>query len=359
MTECLPSLFAEGVRIASVCILGGLFCVTGCNKPTVDKSTATLMSFSNASQTLSARVLPAVIRLDVDYQHTPVNDQFEYYYGSDPGQSQIGSGVIISKDGLALTNYHVVRGAKSIYVSLLDGRKAEAEIVGTDALTDLALLRLPFSDLPAIQWSDSDKLYAGALVWSFGSPWGLDGSVSLGVISSSLRNIHQDNPFHDYLQTDASINPGISGGPLINAAGKIVGICTAIEGDQFSGIGYAIPTNVAKAVAKQLQEHGKIDRAWIGVELSEIRQDDAILAGLPDVRGAILRNFADPKTPAEIAGLKAGDLLLEVNGEKVSGPKHAQRLIASAKVDAPLEVLIQRQSVTSKIVVSPKIRPTN
>lgn len=331
----------------------------GCKKATTDPATVVLLNLSNASQKLASRVMPGVIQLDVNYQRQPVNDHFQDYYGVTPKPYQVGSGVIISSDGYALTNYHVVRGAQSIKVTLNDGRQVKAEVVGTDALTDIALLRLPLKDLTAIPWGDSDKAYAGSFAWSFGSPLEMSSSVSLGIISSSsTRSYSADNPFHDFLQTDASINPGSSGGPLIDATGKIVGINTAIAGDQFTGVGFAIPSKVAQDVANNLREHGKIDRAWIGVDLTAVNQSEAILAGRNNIAGSAVRGFVTSQTPAENVGIRVGDLILEIDGVKVSGPTHAIRLIAQAKIDQPLKVLIQRKSESKTIEVSPKTLPT-
>lgn len=330
--------------------------VAGCSKPTVDKSTAMLMSFSNASQNLSARVLPTVIRLDVSYQKQSLTDQIEAKLGATSKEPQVGSGVIISKDGYAVTNHHVLNGAQNINVTLADGRQVKAELVGTDEATDLGLIKLPLTDLPAAEWGDSAKIYAGALVWSFGTPFGMNRSVSMGVISSPPRAQYSDTPLNNdlYIQTDAVIIQGSSGGPLVDAAGKVIGINAAHLGDQFEGVGFAIPSNVAKDVSKQLKEHGKIDRAWIGVELAGISQDDAILAGRSDTAGAKIRRFTNANTPAESEGLKPGDLIIEMNGIKVSNQSHAMGLIRESKINEPLKILVQRQRESVTITVHPQ-----
>ncbi len=332
-----------------------LFLTIGCAQrdATGIEDSQMLIQLSKSSEAIVAKVAPSVVRIDVAYGREVVSDRLEDFFGALPEQAQIGSGVIVDRNGSILTNYHVVRGSKSIQVSLTDGRQLKAELIGSDALTDIAVLKVKADKLTAASWGKSNQVSSGSLVWSFGSPFGMNNSVSLGIVSSSGRSLYADNPFHDFIQTDASINPGSSGGPLIDAKCEIVGINTAIAGDQFSGVGFAIPVDLVKKVYTQIIEHGHVDRVWLGVELAAVSQDEAVMAGRKNTFGATIRSFQGESTPAQKQGLLRGDIILEIGGKQVVGPTQALRQIAGSQLGKPIVMRILRDKKELTLEIMP------
>jgi S1-C subfamily serine protease len=332
-----------------------LFLTNGCAKNEVRGigDSETLIKLSKDSEALVAKVLPSVVRIDVAYGREVVSDQLEDFFGTIPEQAQIGSGVIIDRNGSILTNYHVVRGSKSIQVSLTDGRQLKAELLGSDALTDIAVLQVKADKLSVATWGKSNKVAAGSLVWSFGSPFGMNNSASLGIISSAGRSLYADNPFHDFIQTDASINPGSSGGPLIDVNGELIGINTAIAGEQFSGVGFASPIDLVRQVYSQIVEHGHVDRVWLGIELAAVSQDEAVMAGRKNTFGATVRSFQGESTAAQKQGLQRGDIILEIGGKRVTGPTQALRQIAGSELGKPIVMRILRSQKEFTLEITP------
>jgi serine protease Do len=234
----------------------------------------------------------------------------------------LGSGVIISKDGYILTNNHVVDKASDVEVQLLDGRRMKAKVIGTDADTDVALVKITAEDLPVLRFADSSKARIGDLVFAIGNPFGVGQTVTMGIISAKQRAVGNIEKFQDFIQTDAAINPGNSGGALVNSNGDVVGINTAIlangsEGNQ--GIGFAIPSALVQNVMKQLMKNGKVVRGFIGVGLQEVTPDLQSQFKLPDNKGALVREV-EPGKPGEKAGLQVGDDIVGVNGVPVTDP---------------------------------------
>jgi serine protease Do len=239
----------------------------------------------------------------------------------------LGSGVIIEPSGVALTNAHVVGGASEVDVTLLDGTKHRAKVVGVDKKTDLAVLRLEAAGkrFPFLPLGNSDDVQVGDWVLAVGSPFGLQATVTSGIVSAKARQIGA-GPYDDYLQTDAAINPGNSGGPLVNMRGEVIGINTAIVRGG-SGIGFAIPATLARQISAQLLDHGKVTRGWLGVVMQPLTSDLAASFGAEGKKGALVSEVS-PDSPADKAGLKAGDVVLEIDGHKVENPGDVARAVA-------------------------------
>ncbi|MGC3873041.1 DegQ family serine endoprotease [Halomonas sp. GXIMD04776] len=274
-----------------------------------------------------------------------------------PGRSQelqsLGSGFIISKDGYVLTNAHVVDGADSIVVRLNDRRELDAELIGADAKTDIALLKIDGDNLPTLDLGDSERLEVGEWVAAIGSPFGFDHSVTAGIVSAINRTLPSD-AYVPFIQTDVAINPGNSGGPLFNLEGQVVGINSQIftRSGGFMGLSFAIPINVAMDIADQLRDDGRVSRGWLGVVIQPVSKDLAESFGLDGPEGALIADVA-PDAPAAKAGLKAGDIVLSVNGEAVERSATLPRLVGRIDPgnDAKLEILRDGERVTKTVTV--------
>ena len=307
-----------------------------------------LRQLSAASQRLSAGIRSAVVRIDAEQPagDAAVDAELAQLFGSAPPAFGQGSGVIVDDAGFVLTNYHVVRGAQKIQVVLDRRTSYPAKIVGTDALTDLAVLKIEAQDLDSVVWGDSDKLDVGALVWAIGSPFGLEGSVSFGIVSAKNRSSLGDSPFQEFLQTDAAVNPGNSGGPLVDVEGRMVGINTAILGTGFQGISFAIPSNLARDVYQRLKANGHVARGWLGVGLGIVTAERAAQLNLPSPRGAYIVSVTQDATrpaPAQRAGLRPGDVVTHWNGQPVEDPIRLSRLVAQSSSGTKHQVTIVRQ----------------
>lgn len=233
-------------------------------------------------------------------------------------ETNLGSGVIVSANGYIITNQHVIDGADEILVSLSDGRSIEAVLIGEDKDTDIAILRIPVSGLNAIKISDKQAMQVGDVVLAIGNPLNVGQTVTMGIISAIGRNRVGLNTFEDFIQTDAAINPGNSGGALVNARGRLIGINTAIfsQSGGSQGIGFAIPVSIALDIMRQIIDHGKVTRGWIGVEGTRITAKAAMATGNPNIKGALIVGvFIDG--PANEAGLEAGDIIVAVNNDPV------------------------------------------
>ncbi len=241
----------------------------------------------------------------------------------------IGSGFIISQDGYVLTNAHVVDGADEVYVNLTDKREFKAKVIGLDKRTDVAVVKIEATKLPWLPIGDSDKIKAGQWVIAIGSPFGLDNSVSAGIVSSKARDTGEFLPL---IQTDAAVNPGNSGGPLLNMNGEVIGINSQIvsRSGGYMGISFAVPIDEAMAVVEQLRASGKVSRSRIGVRLSEVPKDVAESFGLAKGQGAFI-SLVEPGSPAEKAGMVAGDIVLEFNGQPVTKWNELSRLVGNTK----------------------------
>ena len=267
-------------------------------------------------------------------------------------RSSLGSGFIISADGYIVTNNHVVEGADVIRVTMQDGTKEKSysgNVIGTDPDTDLALLKVEASDLPFLAFGDSDVLEVGSWVVAIGNPLGLDHTVTAGILSAKGRNI-QSGSYDDYLQTDASINPGNSGGPLLNMEGKVIGINTAIA-QRAQGIGFAIPSSMAEKIINSLKEHRKVNRGWLGVSIQNIDEATQKALGMKDTNGALIGNVMEGQ-PADNAGIKAGDVILKINGKAIADADQLTREVANIKPGSKIETVIWREGKEQTLVVT-------
>ncbi len=269
-----------------------------------------------------------------------------------------GSGVIIDNDGHILTNFHVVAGANRITVYPRPGRGVPANVVGFDEYTDLAVLKIDVDGLVPIEWGDSESLEAGDPVWAVGSPFGLENSISFGIVSAKGRAGIGETRYQDFLQTDAAVNPGNSGGALVDSNGRLVGINTAIVGQSFRGISFAIPSKMARDVFTRLIEEGIYDRGWLGVQLDRVTPARAEQLGLPNEDGAIVMAIVTG-SPASRADVRAGDVIVSWNGEKVEGPSGLSKLVASTKPDSTVEMVVIRDGVQQVLEVSVGSLPRN
>ena len=276
------------------------------------------------------------------------NEQFKEFFGRHFGnqgpqefkQPAQGSGFIIDKSGLIVTNNHVVADSDKITVILKDESQYDAKVVGLDPVTDIALIKVnPKKDLPVVRMGNSDDLKVGEWVVAIGAPFGLEYTVTAGIVSAKGRVIGS-GPYDDFIQTDASINPGNSGGPLINMKGEVVGINTMIiAGGQ--GIGFAIPVDQARSIIAQLETNGEVTRGWLGVTIQDLNENLAGYYGLKDKSGAMVADVV-PGDPADKAGIKPKDIITEVNGKAVTSSRDLTNLAANLKVGEPASVTILR-----------------
>lgn len=269
-------------------------------------------------------------------------------------QGGLGSGFIIDRDGTILTNYHVVDGADKITVTLSEGQSFTAKVLGRDQKTDIAIIKIDAQqDLPAVSLGDSDQLEVGEWVMAIGNPFGLDHTVTAGIVSAKGRHIG-DGPYEDFIQTDASINPGNSGGPLINLRGEVVGINTAIFSQSGGniGIGFAIPTNLVKDLLPQLKAKGKVVRGFLGTTIQKITPDIAESMGLKQANGALVADVAKDG-PAERAGIKTGDVIVAFDGKEIKDstdlPLQVARLAPGKRVQ--VKILREGKELTLPITV--------
>ncbi len=273
-------------------------------------------------------------------------DSFPAPPGGGQGRSEerqsLGSGFIISEDGYVMTNAHVVQDADEILVRLNDRRELTAELIGSDPQTDVALLKVDADALPTLNLGDSDELRVGEWVAAIGSPFGFDHSVTAGIVSAINRTLPRD-AYVPFIQTDVAINPGNSGGPLFNLDGEVIGINSQIftRSGGFMGVSFAIPINVALDVADQLREDGHVNRGWLGVMIQPVSRDLAESFGMEEAEGALIADL-DPDGPAAKGGLKAGDVILEVNGEAVDRSSSLPRLIGRVAPGDEVDLRLMR-----------------
>src|SRR5215470_3819425 len=287
-------------------------------------------------------------------------DFFDQFFGSQtpgaPGefrQPGLGSGVIIDKRGYVLTNFHVVKGADSVTVRLNDRHEFRGRIVGSDPKTDLAVVKFePDHELALATLGNSDVLRVGEWAIAIGNPFGLDQTVTVGVISATGRSDVGIATYENFIQTDASINPGNSGGPLLNLHGEVIGINTAIVATG-QGIGFAIPANMARRITSQLIERGKVTRGWLGVSMQPLTLELAQALGLPSTRGAVVARIS-PGSPAAAADLKQNDVIVTFDGTPVEDYHQVQRLAADAEVGkiVKLEIIRDRTRRTVELKIA-------
>ncbi len=267
--------------------------------------------------------------------------------------SALGSGVIVSKDGYILTNYHVIKNADEIKVRLYDKREFKGKVVGYDPLTDIAVIKIDAKDLPAIKMGDSGKLKAGDVVLAIGNPFGLNQTVTMGIVSAVGRTNMGISAYEDYIQTDAAINPGNSGGALVNANGELVGINSAIFSTSggYMGVGFAIPSNLADSVVQSILKYGKVIRGWLGVEIQDLTSDLAKSFGVKTEKGALVTEVMK-NSPAGKAGLKRGDMIVEFDGKPVDNTTSLRNMVGNTAPGKTVKVKVIRQGKEEILTVT-------
>ncbi|HZC59617.1 MAG TPA: Do family serine endopeptidase [Chthoniobacterales bacterium] len=343
---------------------------TPADKPALDLSSIDVLQRLDEEYTKVANaVVPSVVSITTTKtvsRRMPV-DPFELFFGrrfSDEAPAQqkvnsLGSGVIVSKEGHIVTNNHVLNGTDDVTVQLSDGRQAKAKIVGTDAQIDLAVLKVDLDDLKPLAIGDSDKVRVGQIVMAIGNPFGLDESVSQGIISAKDRRAVNDSQV-EFFQTDTAINPGNSGGPLVNIHGEVIGINTAIysETGGNQGIGFAIPSNVVRAAMKSIISKGRVVRGYLGVGIQVVTPDIAEQFKLSSARGALVTDVT-PGSPAEKAGIIRGDVIRKVNGDEVKDTMALVSRIAEADIGSKLTIDLVRDGQDKTVVATVTEQPAD
>ncbi len=372
-------------------MLGGLACLVVATAAVPNRAgqnddaatLATAADLSEAFTTVTKKVASSVVYIDVE-KAIPVSnaqprieglppgfdeEQLRRFFGNQLPQFQTpqqprraqgqGSGFIISEDGYILTNNHVVGDADKMTVTMADGREFAAELVGADPRSDVAVIRVEATDLPALQMGDSNQVEVGEMVLAVGSPFGLAGTVTSGIVSATGRNSMGIADYENFIQTDAAINPGNSGGPLVNLQGEVIGINTAIASRTggYMGIGFAIPINMAHAICDQLIATGSVTRGYLGVAIQDLTADLAKSFGIERTDGVLIGDVTED-SPAANAGLEPGDVIVRFNGSEVTKMASFRNLVAqtSPGSEAEMEVLRdgQRKTLTIKIGTLPE-----
>lgn len=337
-------------------------------QPTPANNVNPIGSYSAAAK----KAMPAVVNIFTSSQKTTVNPHqqykddplFRHFFGDqledeeDQPENSLGSGVIVSEQGLILTNDHVVASADEIEILLSDGRKLPAQVVGTDPETDLAVIKVDANKLPSITFAATDKLDVGDVVLAIGNPFGVGQTVTQGIVSALGRNHLGINTFENFIQTDASINPGNSGGALIDAEGNLVGINSAIysRSGGSMGIGFAIPASLAKQVMEQIAVNGSVTRGWIGIEAQDLTPELAESFKLSKVQGSLIAGVLR-ESPADYAGIKSGDILLAINNREVTDSSSMLNIIAVLKPNEKAVLTVMRQGSEMKVTVLIGKRP--
>jgi serine protease Do len=310
---------------------------------------------------VAAKVIPSVVNIastkTVTQQSPLFNDPFfrDFFGGAVPHeqiQRALGSGVIVSSDGYIVTNNHVVGGADKVEVRLSDGRVFPATIVGTDPKSDVAVIKISKTGLPAIKIGDSNKVRIGSFVLAVGNPFGLEQTVTMGIVSALGRSGLGITDYESFIQTDAAINPGNSGGALVNMRGELIGINTAILSKSGGnvGIGFAIPANVVMTIKKSIDKYGKVVRGWLGVTVQEITPDIAKGLGISTVKGALISDVLKG-SPAEKAGIKRGDIIIGIDGEPVQNTAAMRFQVSEVMPGTTVKVKVLRDGKEKVIPV--------
>ncbi|MEI4487468.1 Do family serine endopeptidase [Frigidibacter sp. MR17.14] len=323
---------------------------------------------------LVEKLAPSVVYIEVTEKQPEMNDQQRAQMemmqelqrrfgvpGIPPGAMEgnskpvmgVGSGFIVGKDGTIVTNNHVVDGAETVKVKLSDGRSFDAKVIGTDPMTDVAVIKISADvDLPAVSFGDSDTIRVGDAVLAVGSPFGLGGTVTSGIISAKSRDI-QAGPYDDYIQTDAAINRGNSGGPLFNEAGQVIGVNTAIfspDGGSV-GIGFAVPSDLVQNVVGQIEKGGEIERGWLGVQIKPMSDEVAQVLGYAEQKGAVVAAVV-PDSPAAKAGLQPGDILMQIGATKIGDVRDLTRAVADTKPGTNEKITVLRHGKNTDLDVT-------
>jgi len=341
--------------------------------PLDDASIGALLALDHAMETLAARVTPAIVNVAVASKpkadkaedgQPEIPDEMRRFFGPGsnfgPQQPQIehgiGSGVIMSPDGYIVTNNHVVDGAVDLRVTMSDRRVLPAKLVGTDPLTDLAVIKIEGKDLPNVPWGDATKLRPGQTVLAFGNPFGFRFTVTRGIVSA----LNRPNPFPndarkpgEFIQTDAAINPGNSGGPLVNAHGEVVGINTFLVSGSgtFSGMGFAIPSQIVRPTVEALIRDGKVNHGYMGIGITDVTPENAKFFESKDNRGAIVTQV-ETNSPGAKAGLKVGDLITGLNGREISDAGQLQVVVGQTRPGTTVKLAVTRDGKSIDLPVT-------
>jgi serine protease Do len=324
-----------------------------------------LQAISQTFVQIARHITPAVVgisttRVVTDGGESLFSDPYFRWFFGDQGphphereEEGLGSGVIVTPEGLIVTNEHVVGGADHIKVTLSDRRDFDAKVIGTDKKTDLAVLKIDGTDLPWVPFGDSSKLEPGEVVLAVGNPFGLTQTVTMGIVSGVGRQGVGITDYEDFIQTDAAINPGNSGGAMVNSRGELIGINTAIftQSGGYEGIGFAIPANLARTIADSLEKHGRVVRGWLGVSIQEVTPELAAQFNLDTPKGAVVTEVLG-KSPAEKAGVKRGDVIVGLNGQEVENLARLRLLVAAAPVGSRMTLQIVRDGKKKKVDVT-------
>ncbi|MGB9712860.1 MAG: DegQ family serine endoprotease [Dissulfurimicrobium sp.] len=377
---CIALVLSLGVWATSHCafsssdIRGTASEVHNTVQPAVGQDITTLARLGKAFASIAKSAIPAVVSVQVEktLKQEQITEEDPFGFFNDPffrrffgpegpmfgnphkfRQMGLGSGFIISQDGYILTNNHVVSGADVIKVKLYDGREFKAKVIGTDPQSDIAVIKIPATNLPVLKLGDSDKIEVGEWAIAIGNPFGLKETVTVGVISAKGRDRVGISDYEDFIQTDAAINPGNSGGPLLNIYGEVIGINTAIfsKSGGYMGIGFAIPINMAKVIKDQLIAKGKITRGWLGVVIQDVTEDLAKSFGLKKKEGVLVADVTNG-SPAEKAGIKREDVIIELNGVKINDSGELRNKIALTAPGTVVKLEIERNGKRLSIPVT-------
>ncbi len=315
-----------------------------------------------AYEAVSQKIAPSVVHINVSRSGPPVfSDEMTQLFKMEPRRDEMrgqGSGVILDGNGYIVTNNHVIDSADEVWVTLSDGQVVAAAVVGADPLTDLAVLKVdaPVELIPA-EWGDSDALRVGAPVWAVGSPFGLQHTVTSGIVSATNRL--GNTPYQDFLQTDAAVNPGNSGGPLVDSQGRVVGVNTAIVGENYQGISFAVPSKIAQQVFLKLRGEGEVARGWLGVQMGPVTDELAAHLGLDEAAGAVVENVVDigAQSPAHRAGVRIGDVITLWDNRPVVSPADLSRFVAQSEIGAIVEMVVIRRGNELPLKVHVAKRP--
>ena len=335
------------------------------NEQSADSPDRGITSYNAAAR----RAMPAVVNIytskEVQVQRHPFMDDpvFRYFFGDQfdtqtRRSTSLGSGVLVSDQGYILTNNHVVEAADEIEVALADTRRARAKVVGADADTDLAVVKIDLKNLPSISFAQSDRARVGDIVLAIGNPFGVGQTVTHGIISALGRNHLGINTFENFIQTDAAINPGNSGGALIDTTGNLLGVNTAIysRSGGSQGIGFAIPSSLAQQVMQQIIEHGLVTRGWIGIGVEDLTPEISESLKLPKVSGALITEVVNGG-PADQAGIKPGDVLTAVEDKAVADYTSTLNLISALKPGSTATFTVKRENSDLKFKINIAKRP--
>lgn len=308
---------------------------------------------------VARKVSPSVVHIETERRVLWRGDELAMLFGPQLRQQQgQASGVIVDPAGYIVTNYHVIANATDVRVRLPDGTEYDAEVIGSDPKNDLAVIKIEGEHLIAAPWGDSNALDVGEMVWAIGNPFGLDNTLTSGIVSAKdRRGVNAASRYQEYLQTDAAVNPGNSGGPLVNIMGEIVGINTAIIGPLYSGVSFAIPSNVAKRIYEQIRENGEVINGYLGIEPRMITQEIAERLGLEDVEGVLIVAVVRG-SPAAKAGIEPGDVVIEWEGKKVADPQELIHLVAKMMPGTKARMKLVREGQEREIEVTVGRRPT-